>query len=147
MAYIYQADIYCDDCGELIMRDLERDLEANGTLPELVDSEDWPVDIGDPGEGDVPDHCGAGCACENAIDAGTYESGPMKGRTHRVGMALENDLSDRGVQYVVDALKAGSGCVLDIWREQLDAYGLNEKQEAVVMAYDMNLSDTFRSKI
>lgn len=91
--FIYQAALYCTDCGESIR---ER-LDAAGETPDdpsdesSYDSDDYPKgpfpDGG--GEADSPQHCGAGEDCLNALTlAGT-----------KVGAFLENQLTSEGVDY------------------------------------------------
>jgi hypothetical protein len=60
MAYIYQADVYCDDCGAAICDELD----AKGEAPENTDdeysydSDDYPKEADDNDEADTPQHCG-----------------------------------------------------------------------------------------
>lgn len=83
MGYIYQADTYCDDCGNAIC---ER-LKAEGKAPEdtmdhsSYDSDDYPksADVENE-ESDTPHHC-AGC-----------------------GEFLRNPLTSAGYKYVQSAL-------------------------------------------
>src|SRR5215467_10073467 len=63
MGYIYQADVYCEDCGEVI----RKQLRADGKAPEdeldhySYDSDDFPKDADiEHEESDSPQHC-AGC--------------------------------------------------------------------------------------
>lgn len=73
-AYIYNADIYCEDCAETI--------KATLTGPDTGDSDDYPQgpypDGG--GEADYPQHCG------------------------HCGEFLENSLTDNGANYVSEAV-------------------------------------------
>ena len=68
MAYIYRADIYCDDCGRAICKRLQ----AAGKAPAdpdngwSYDSDDYPKRAGDDEESDTPEHCAAGERCVNA---------------------------------------------------------------------------------
>lgn len=105
--YIYQADLWCQQCGEAIC---ER-IAAEGGAPadpgdeSSYDSDEYPKgpfpDGG--GESDCPQHCGAAGDCVNAVDG--------------VGVFLENPLTADGVQYVAEAIAARSGdqAVLDEW--------------------------------
>jgi hypothetical protein len=80
--YIYDADIYCDDCGEKIIAELDAE-----HVQDTGDSGDYPQgpypDGG--GEADVPQHCGS---CQ---------------------IFLENPLTEDGYQYVCDALADNRG--------------------------------------
>lgn len=89
--YIYQADIYCDDCGVAYQKDLEN------TVPTLDrdDSDNWPRGpYGDGGgEADSPQHCGD---CH---------------------IHLENPLTPDGERYVIAAVASGAGVVAGDWLE------------------------------
>lgn len=87
--FIYQADIFCSDCGNAIINRLE----ATGAI-ETDDSDDFPQEE-TLSESDTPDHC-AGCGC-----------------------FLENPLTPDGVAYVREALERATGnpIVLETWRE------------------------------
>jgi len=73
-AYIYNADLYCENCAEAI----KNTLVAPSVEDEHVDSNNWPIgpypDGG--GEADYPQHCG------------------------NCNMFLENPLTSDGEQYV-----------------------------------------------
>jgi len=82
-AYIYQADIYCEECGALIRQELDEQgaCPADPTDESTFDSDEYPkgpyADGG--GEADCPQHC---AAC---------------------GVFLENSLTSEGVAYVKEA--------------------------------------------
>lgn len=92
--YIYQADLYCEDCGKSICQKLKDE----GKAPEMpddehtYDSDEFPKgpysDGG--GESDGPHHCAAGDDCINAIEI----------RDTKVGAFLENDLTADGIAYI-----------------------------------------------
>ena len=98
--YIYQAALYCEDCGESI----RKELEASGKAPAdpddetSYDSSDFPAgpypDGG--GEADSPQHCDSGSEC---LDAVTLPCGD------KIGAWLENPLTEDGVKYVVSAIR------------------------------------------
>jgi hypothetical protein len=114
MSAIYQADIYCDDCGEALaaellaarkfpsywsgseraaVRDEAGDARAAGVV---FDSDDWPS-LGHPGEDtDCPQHCGAGAECINAEELSDGS---------RVGMLLDGGLTVEGGEYVREAIE------------------------------------------
>lgn len=78
--YVFQADVYCDRCGDAIRMDLEA--QGRGWTP-LSDSDSYPSGPHDTGEADCPDHCG-GC-----------------------GVFLENPLTEEGEKYVVERVNEG----------------------------------------
>lgn len=60
--FIYQADIYCRDCGHSIADDLRAD-----SVIDYHDSDTFPQES-TIGESDTPNHCGAcGCFLENPL--------------------------------------------------------------------------------
>lgn len=98
--YIYQADVYCDDCGEKIranldsIRAMQHDRAFDKDDSSSYDSDDYPKGpFNDSDEADSPQHCGA---CH---------------------VFLENSLTSDGYDYVVDqALRDdGNSEVLDEW--------------------------------
>lgn len=92
--YAYQADIYCDDCGDAIKRDL-----AHMPDDERNDSDNYPQWASDSSEADASQHC---------ADCGEF---------------LRNELTDDGRRYVIDALARGAGdpAILGEWANY---YGL-----------------------
>lgn len=117
MAYIYQAGLYCDDCGREIIADLDR----RGT-EDTEDSDDYPQYAPDGGgEADSPQHCEAGPTCKNAITLRQRDPATGKRRTYRIGAWLENDLTEAGAEYVRAAVREPHGLCRRLWREW---YGL-----------------------
>lgn len=118
-AYIYQADIYCDDCGRALCRTVPFPDGADRNNESSWDSDDYPkgpyADSG--GESDSPQHCGAGADCLNAIIL------RLRGKRYKVGVPLENPLTPDGVQYVREALAEPQGLCRRLWarlyREEL----------------------------
>lgn len=109
--YIYAADIFCEDCGETIRRQISE--AGNAPIDPLdeysYDSDDFPkgpyLDGG--GEADFPQHCAWGTNCLNAIELSDG---------NKIGVWLENTLTPDGVDYVRDAIQKG-GEVAELWAE------------------------------
>lgn len=82
-AYIYQADLWCEDCIEAIKRELAKPEHVNENDEGTYDSDEWPkgpfADGG--GESDTPCHC-AGCH-----------------------VYLDNPLTSEGVEYALAAIE------------------------------------------
>lgn len=112
MAYIFCADIYCDDCGEAICQHLKAEGKAPANLCERsYDSDDFPKHCGNDEESDCPDHCATGEDCPNAI---TLPSGGKVGY-------LFGELTADGVNYVKEAIAEG-GEVAELWAEHYADY-------------------------
>ena len=123
IVYIYQADIYCEDCGLAIIRDLERE----GVEPS-EESDEWPQAYPNAGgESDVPHHCGSGEECVNA----EY----IKEWGRSVGCLLGNPLTEEGYEYVAEKVQEEPDN--PVYRMRLDEYP---------EAYDL-LPETLREKL
>jgi len=109
MSYIYQADVWCDDCGRTICERLTKEgkAPADPSNQWSYDSDDYPKRTGDDEESDTPQHCAAG---ENCLNAVTLPSGG------KVGF-LFGELTRDGIQYVKDAVVEGRTEVTDLWQQ------------------------------
>jgi hypothetical protein len=98
--YMYQAALYCEDCGEAIRKKLEEQGEAPEDPDDETsyDSSDFPAgpypDGG--GEADGPQHCDCGAEC---LDAVTLPCGD------KIGAWLENPLTEDGVRDVISVIQ------------------------------------------
>ena len=108
MAYIYNADIYCDDFGKSIRQriDAEGHAPADPNDEYSYDSGEYPKYADGRAEADSPQHCGSGDDCINSIKLSDG---------HEIGAWLENDLTTDGEEYVVEVVLEG-GEVADLWR-------------------------------
>ena len=97
---IYQADVWCDACGEAI----EESLRAEGKAPEdtwdeaSYDSDDYPKWGRDDDEADMPQHCAARDMCLAPLSL----SGPDGPQLY--GAFLHNALTTDGLDYVRAAI-------------------------------------------
>jgi len=114
--YIYQADVWCEDCAEAI----KSRLASEGNVPEdpsdetTFDSDEYPKGPYDDGggEADSPQHCGAGSECLNAVE---FADG------HKVGCFLENPLTSDGVDYLVEQYREDhESDVVALWVDYYD---------------------------
>jgi len=121
MCYIYQADIWCNNCGEAIRERLIREGHAP-TDPNdewSYDSDDFPKRASDNDESDSPQHCAAGENCINAIE---LPSGS------KVGL-LFGELTSDGIAYVQEANEEAkescAGCkeIVELWRKHYTVAG------------------------
>jgi hypothetical protein len=112
--YMYQAALYCEECGQAVKTELDK----QGKRPdsELYDSDEYPKGpfANGGGEADSPQHCDA------------------------CGVFLDNSLTGDGVDYVIAELKdhlatsSGDYDILYEWAEHLTWYGLDQDQQAVL---------------
>jgi len=108
---IYAADVWCEDCAEII----KQRIRDEGFAPKdednqySYDSDEFPKDCDVSCESDCPEHCAGREDCINAIDLDGY----------KIGVWLENDLTPDGIEYVKDAVRDG-GCVAALWEEYYD---------------------------
>lgn len=114
MAAIYQADVWCDDCANLI----REELAAKGKAPEdpddetTFDSDEYPKRADDDESSDTPQHCASGEECINAVELpdGT-----------KVGV-LFGELTNDGIEYVKEAVADG-GLVAELWKDHYESAG------------------------
>ena len=104
MAYLYQADLYYNDCGRAIADRLYlagQRSDDSDTMPQYVPN--------GGGEADSPQHCGSGAGCKDAIVL--RQKSPITGKrtTYRIGAWLENDLTEAGRAYVREAVRDRQG--------------------------------------
>lgn len=114
MAYIYQADVYCDSCGQT-----HRDyLTMTGQAPDNPDDEStyasdvFPKDVSDDEESDTPQHCASGKNCLQ------YEETDGD----RVGYFFRNNLTEAGKRYVQEQHRDNGSAVTQMW---MDFYGFD----------------------
>lgn len=80
MGYIYQADVYCDDCGLEIRKQLAVSAPTDPLDHHSYDSDDYPKEARvEHEESDCPQHCG------------------------KCGEFLQNPLTSDGYRYVQSA--------------------------------------------
>lgn len=111
-AYIYQADLWCKECGESI----REELRVAGKAPPTPDNE-WSFDSDDypkgpfshgGGESDTVHHCAAYEDCENAIEIDGAKYGVM----------LENDLTHAGQEWLAEQIREDPrSAVVQFWYE------------------------------
>lgn len=81
MPYIYQADLWCDDCGADLCRELPTPEGYDPQNESSWDSDDYPK-YADPEATDTPQHCANGIEC---------------------GDIIGDELTDEGHEYVREA--------------------------------------------
>jgi hypothetical protein len=133
--YIYQADVYCDSCGNAI----EEELRAAG-YTDTGDSDDFPQGgYPETEETDSPQHCASREQCLEAIDLSAYglaENAQLIGaETRFIGALLGNSLTEEGASYLKEQLNEkpwlGSAlhprteyqtALFNLWREEFADY-------------------------
>ena len=115
MAYIYQADVWCDACGEAI----RQQLTAEGKAPQdpdderTYDSGDFPKYYdAEREESDSPENCADG-KC-----GGTHTEGP-----NCYGTFLENQLTPEGYRYLKSMLDEHGETLPPPVKEWAEFYG------------------------
>lgn len=108
MPYIYQADLYCDTCGESIIRFLRAEgFEDNGDsdkFPQPCGFEKTGVDI----EGDSPHHCGFHKNCLDPLILGGEEYGQL----------VTEQLTTEGRHWVYETHMEGPTPLTRYWMER-----------------------------
>ena len=114
MPFIYQADCWCDSCGEAIKERLlatATDEEKQNWEDERnYDSGEFPKSMGDDEESDSPQHC---ASLDECLEAEELLSG------QKIGCLLSTNLTNDGVTYVKEAVAEG-GEVAEFWKERFD---------------------------
>ena len=89
MGYIFQADVYCDDCGDAIRERLKDNAPEDALDHSSYDSDNYPkeADI-EHEESDAPEHC-AGC--------GEFFRNPLTSEGYRY---VQEELTDTGLKSV-----------------------------------------------
>lgn len=106
--FIYQADTYCDSCGDSLIASLQAAKRLRDErIVDTGDSDDWPQSVF-AGETDGPDHCARGVDCLEPLDLLDYGlklSDPLYGAesTH-IGALLSDGLTEYGVSYLREML-------------------------------------------
>ncbi len=112
MTYIYNDDIFCDDCGKSICQriDAEGHAPADPDDETSYDVDEYPKYSDGSSEADSPQHCSSLDDCINAIE---LPDG------YKIGVWLGNELTSYGEEYVVEVVLEG-GDVADLWRYYYD---------------------------
>lgn len=117
MPYIYQADVWCDDCGNEIKSQIREYEKKTHDRVCRNDSEEWPIETDScSDEADSPQHCGSHESCPNAER--------FDGRL--VGQFLENSLTTDGMEYVLETHKEKPTELTQMW---MDFYNLSTGED------------------
>ncbi len=117
MPYIYQADIWCDDCGKAIKEQIREYEKKTHDRVSREDSDQWPIELDSiSDEADSPQHCGSMEECPNAER--------FDGRL--VGQFLENNLTTDGYEYVLEQHREHPSGITQMW---MDFYNLSLSTE------------------
>lgn len=113
MAYIYQADVWCDKCGEHICAEITREGKAPEDIEDKssYDSDEFPKQY-DPEneESDGPDNCASG-NCAGMTDGQNY------------GVFLRNQLTAEGYKYLKTMLDGHGHTLPEFAKEWAESYG------------------------
>lgn len=102
MTYMYNAALYCDSCGQLLVKEARR----NGD-EDYGDSDGFPQSVLS-GETDSPSHCDSREECLEPLDLtqwGLDIDDPLYGAESRViGALIDERLTEDGVSYLKEML-------------------------------------------
>lgn len=108
MPYIYQADVWCDSCGESIKKKLGQPTDFDPSDETTYDSDEYPkVYNPETEESDSPQHCGAG---EHCLEVEELPSG------RKIGAFLGIALTANGAAYLLEQVADG-GELAEFWLE------------------------------
>ena len=119
MPYVFNADYYCNSCGNAI----KSSILAEASPIELEDfhrgwgndADKFPQWMNSDEESDGPCHCGSH---EDCLEAETLSDGS------KIGVLLSTSLTDYGVEYLREMLTENSNPpVAEFWKEQFSEYG------------------------
>lgn len=128
MPYVFNADIYCDSCGESIKAEIDKD--GGPTLRD--DSDHYPQECDGEEPTDSPQHCGAHGDCLEWVDLAEYglvEGARLYGaETRKIGHLIGTNLTEHGVDYLREMLAETEArtpyqeALHLFWREQFSEY-------------------------
>lgn len=121
MAYIYNADIFCDSCGKAIKKRIKKEGKAPADPRDETsyDSDEYPKWGSNNDEADSPQHCGSHEDCLEAIEL-------PSGR--KIGELIGDSLTTDGVQYVRDEHLTNPTEVTELWVKH---YGIKLEAEEI----------------
>ena len=124
MPYIYQADTWCDSCGEAIkarlLADATLEEKANWQDETCYDSDEYPKWMNDDEEADTPQHCAAGPDC---LECEVICNGI------KIGALLSTSLTGDGVKYVKGYVADDPDSeVVQFWKERFNWIDFDEEE-------------------
>ena len=132
MAYVYQADVWCDKCGEHIKTELEREGEAPDDTEDesSFDSDEYPKYYdAENEESDGPQNCADG-------RCGGFNNG------HGYGTFLENQLTSEGYKYLKGMLDGHGATLPEFAREWAEYYQFEYHSNEYATAHEWLASKT-----
>lgn len=119
MPYIFNADCYCDSCGNAIKKRILTEASPEDTErfqdEHQYDSDEFPKWMNEDEESDGPCHCGSH---EECLEAETLSDGS------KIGALLSTYLTNDGVAYLREMLTDNSNpAVSEFWKNQFADYG------------------------
>jgi hypothetical protein len=119
MPYIYQADVWCDECTRQIKADIERchpeQVPEDKSDDSTWDSDEWPKEFDDEQATDGPVNCAAGYKC------GVWWVGLEEQRGY--GLFINTPLTAEGYRYLKKMLNTHGKRLPDYAKEWAKAYG------------------------
>lgn len=130
MAFIYQADVWCDECGRRICEELKQAGKAPADVEDKssYDSDDYPKRYNpDAEESDSPQNCASG-SC-----GGSYT---LDGAALTYGKFLENGLTPDGYRYVRDTLNENGSILPEPVQQWAELYGFTYFEKPYKSAHE-----------
>ena len=126
MAYIYQADVWCDACGDHIKAELGRENKAPEDTEDesSFDSDEYPKHYdAENEESDGPENCADG-------KCGGFANG------HAYGTFLKNQLTQEGYRYLKGMLDGHGATLPEFAKEWADFYQFEYHEQEYPSAHD-----------
>jgi hypothetical protein len=126
MAYIYQADVWCDSCGEHIKAELDRENKTPEDVDDesSFDSDEYPKHYdAESEESDGPENCADG-RCGGFSNGSSY------------GTFLQNQLTQEGYRYLKGMLDGHGATLPEYAKEWADYYQFEYHAQEFTTAHE-----------
>lgn len=125
MPFIYQADVWCDECGKRICEQLAQagKAPANPSDESSFDSDDYPKRYdADAAQADSPQNCASGSWPGCDFNTRHGRNSASDGVTATYGKFLENGLTEAGYKYLQAILNKHGATLPEFAQQWADFY-------------------------